>query len=345
MAQLLIDLPAESASRLLTLSLLEQLSVHGPYVPGPSAGPDVMRDSVVEANRRDAYRAALNRLRGCIALYHEMLSESIPRKVRRRLRAIAKAANALHDVDVQLGWLTRIDRAGQGTLAAQWLRDRLARRHERLGLRLAQVQEDTRPLQRLAKRLSVFTTAIHLDELNVSLSFAALTGQRLIGVGATLHGLLANVSPRDDARALRRVCRASDHVVYLLEPVRVSAGAEPLTGMAYALRSALERLHESGVVVEALVEGARRIGAVQMMTRVRRAAEPCDHPGENGDALIPMTSSVLPDEVAPGLVSLAERVRDERAQSFAGFASQWTSPAHDTFFAELERLIGALGTH
>jgi hypothetical protein len=51
----------------------------------------------------------------------------------------------------------------------------------------------------------------------------------------------------------------------------------------------------------------------------------------------------LPDEVAPGLLSLAERLREERAQAFADFASQWLSQENDALFSGLERFAGALG--
>ena len=109
-AQLLIDMPAESAARLLTLSLLEQLSLH--TAPRRTAPFDGARDVAAVAVRGDGYRAALNRLRGCIAIYDEILGASITRKVRRRLRTTAKAANDLHDVDVQVAWLARAVRAG-----------------------------------------------------------------------------------------------------------------------------------------------------------------------------------------------------------------------------------------
>ncbi|HUQ83192.1 MAG TPA: CHAD domain-containing protein [Gemmatimonadaceae bacterium] len=343
MAQLLIDMPAESASRLLTLSLLEQLSVHGAYPAGQPAVPDTARDTAAVATRGVAYRAVLNRLRGCVVLYDEMLSESISRKVRRRLRSIAKAANTLHDVDVQLIWLAQPDHAGQAKLAAQWLADRLARRRERFASRLAQVQEDARPLKRLAKRMSVYTTAIHLDEMNVSLSFGALTGQRLAAAGTTLRAAISGMSARDGASDLRRVRRVADHLVYLLEPVRSTADVEPLTEMAHELRIALERLRETIVVSDVLLAGARRIGALQMVQRVRRAVEPADLHSGNGDGTTPPTASVLPDEIAPGLLSLAERLREERAHAFAEFATRWLEPENAAFFAQVEHVAVRLG--
>ena len=342
MAQLLIDMPAESASRLLTLSLLEQLSVHGTRPPQATPPGDPTRETNAVPPRADAYRAVVNRLRGCIALYAEALDESIPRKVRRKLRALAKATNDLHDVDVQRAWLARIDHTGQSSLAAQWVRDRLTRRRERFGARLARVQEDERPLRQLAKRMSVYTTAIQLDELHVSISFGALTGQRLAAAAPLLRASVMSVTPYDDSRSLQRVRRASDYVVYLLEPVRSTAEAEPLTESVHALRIALERIRELVIVADALVAGGRRVGALQMMTRVRRTVQPCDPAREADEGGVPALTA-LPDEVAPGLLSLAERLREERAQAFADFASLWLSQENDTFFSGLERFAGVLG--
>src|SRR5688572_16527223 len=101
-------MPAEGAARLLTLSLLEQLSLHATAVSGSSETGSVVN--------HDAYRAALNRLRGCIALYRDALGSSIPRKARRRLRAMAKAANGLRNVDLQLAWLAQRSRPSSRTL-------------------------------------------------------------------------------------------------------------------------------------------------------------------------------------------------------------------------------------
>src|SRR5688572_30998893 len=106
-------MPAEGAVRLLMLSLLEQLSVStAPHVTVPY---DVTPGTTSIARPGDAYRAVVNRLSGCLALYDETLAPSISRKVRRRLRLIAKLANARHDVNLQLAWLARAAAPGATT--------------------------------------------------------------------------------------------------------------------------------------------------------------------------------------------------------------------------------------
>jgi hypothetical protein len=357
--QLLIDMPAEGAVRLLMLSLLEQLSVH--TTPHLTVPRDFTRDTTPIARRGDAYRAAVNRLRECIALYDETLGLSISRKVRRRLRFIARLANGLHDVHLQLAWLARAASpgtaagsesngepsddarvSGQATLAALWLRDRLLRRHDRITLQLERVQEDARPLRRLAKRLGVYTTAIHLDEMRVSSSFSALTGQQLAIAIGPLRTAIADVRNGTDSRTLQRLRRTADRVVYLLEPVSTSVDADRLTHNARELRDGLERLRETSVVADALIAAGRRIGALHMMSRMRRTVWPCDGREEEARSSTLQNTTVLADEISPGLLSLAERLRDECTASFDHFSSGWIATSAEAFLVDTERVATAL---
>jgi hypothetical protein len=303
----------------------------------------------------------VNRLRGCIALYAETLGPSISRKVRRRLRLIAKLTNALHDVNPQLGWLAHAASAGsmagsdsngeppddarisgQATLAALWLRDRLLRRHDRIMQRLTRVQEDARPLRRLAKRLGVYTTAIRLDEMRVSSSFSALTGQQLSAAVGQLRTAIADVRNGTDGRALQRLQRMADRVVYLLEPVSTSVDADRLTNNARELRDALERLRETTVVADALIAAGRRIGALHMMSRMRRTVWPCDGNGADARSSTMQNTTVLPDEISPGLLSLGERLRDECTASFDHFSSRGVATDAEAFLGDTERVAAAL---
>lgn len=363
MAQLLIDMPAEGAARLLVLSLLEQLALHARPLNGTSESGAVKRDH--------AYMEALHRLRGCIAVYDEVLDASIPRRVRRRLRVIAKAATRMQQVEVQLAWLKRAVRpavrspvgehsqganetgggsdgsssprsASPAALAAEWLHEQLDRRRAKAALRLEQAHDDPRPFRRLAKRLSVYTTAIRLDDMELSASFGSLTARQLVAAAASLRARVAGVCIDDDRRALRRVRVVADHVGYLLEPIRSRAVAGELAETVHVLRADLARLEGLAIVADALIDGGRRIGALHMMARVRRTVWPwVDHPRSVSDGhgrifLDP------PDEIGLGLVSLAESLRDEWAQAFDAFSAQWLEPDAATFFGDIERVAAGL---
>lgn len=354
---LLIDMPAEGAARLLTLSLLEQLSLHAtPSTDGTDAATVPRRD--------DAYRLVVNRLRGCITLYAEALDSSISRKARRRLRAIARAANALHRVELQLTWLARRARSSSRTLsdangdgiietsdavhpspqqlaAAEWLGERLVRRRDAIAVALDRSRADIRPLRKLGKRLSTYKTAIRLDDLKVSPSFGALTGEQLSAAIQNLRAAVASVRNVGDHRALRRVRRSADHVVYLLEPVASHVNAARPMELARALRVGLERLETSAIVADALIAGGRRIGALHMTRRLQATVWPRlthgrDVPSEERHA------ADQPDEIGRGLLSLAESLSDELAQSFESFSAQWLTSDAEQFYIEVEYIATAL---
>src|SRR3954471_12075738 len=91
-SQLLVEMPAQSAARLLTLSLLEQLPQYAAALA--SADPR-------QASRHAAgFRSIVRRLRASMALYHDALGDGVPRKARRRLRTLGDAAERLYRADV-----------------------------------------------------------------------------------------------------------------------------------------------------------------------------------------------------------------------------------------------------
>lgn len=346
-AQLLIDMPAEGAARLLTLSLLEQLSLHATAFRETAEATSVIRND-------DGVRNAVNRLRGCVLLYREALGASVSRKARRRLRAVAKAANAVHAADIQIAWLAEVKQSGaaaegngaheivearptarvsaQGVLAAEWLRDRLHRERATTLLALQESLDENRPFRRFAKRLSVYTTAVRLDDMTVSRSFGALTGRQLTTAMQSLWPTLAGALEADDHRTVRRARRQVELLAYLLEPIRSAPDAADATDAVHALRAALAQLENLVAVAEPIVDGARRVGALHMTKRVRsiiwpRGSEIRDHAS---------------DEIAGGIVALAEVLRDDLAQARAVIAGRWTPPDLDALAAEVSRIAAAL---
>jgi len=359
-AQLLIDMPAEGAARLLVLSLLEQLSLHAPPFEAVGATNGTPK-------RNEAYTAALHRLRASIALYGDVLGTNLPRRACRRLRTLARIATRLHHIDDQLAWLARSIKPEQSengightvelrdavgvrgllispsALAAEWVCERLTRRRAKLRLQLEQSHEGPRQFRRLAKRLGVYTTAIRLDDMTLSPSFGALTGRQLLAAAEKLRLAVGGIRADDDHRTLRRIRRAADHVVYLLEPVRSHGGVGEVAETARELRDALGSLEALAVVGDALIEGGSRVAARYMMARIRTTVWPpaAHNRGveiTNGQAMVDP-----PDEIGPGLVSLAESLHAEWTESFAQFAARWLTPDAARFFTEMEQLATALG--
>src|SRR6476659_7351922 len=76
-SQLLVEMPAQSAARLLTLSLLEQL---------PQYAAALISAAPLQSSRHvEGYGSIVRRLRASMALYYDALGDGVPRKARRRL--------------------------------------------------------------------------------------------------------------------------------------------------------------------------------------------------------------------------------------------------------------------
>src|SRR3954451_4923978 len=127
-SQLLVEMPAQSAARLLTLSLLERLPQYAPALTSPDPH---------QALRHVAgYRSIVRRLRASMALYDDALGDGVPRKARRRLRRLSDMAERLYHADVQLAWCARhtpeaghvasVGVLGDGARTSIWLCDRVA---------------------------------------------------------------------------------------------------------------------------------------------------------------------------------------------------------------------------
>jgi hypothetical protein len=339
-AQLLVDMPAQSAARLLTLSLLEQLSMHALVHPGAASAANGASTNGAHddasVRRVAAYRGSLDRLRGSITLYSDALGDSVSTKVRRQLRAITSVAHELHDVETTIAWFAAAETSGQGALTAGWLRDRLARRRNKLIERFTALRENPKPFRRLAKRLGVYTTAIRLDGVNTSETFGELTARRLIEETQPLRAAVIGIRNGDDARVLRRVHRSVAHLVHLLEPVRSRDTVERLAGLAHDLRNDVARVRAVALVGAALIEGGRRIGARQMMARVRHAIWPdAGTPTEGEGPRSTGMAKALPNELGFGLSALAERLRVESDDSFTQFASRWSADRVDELLDEV----------
>ena len=331
-AQLLIEMPAEGAARLITLSLLEQLSQYAATSAANGDGPHPPQHVA-------PYRAAVRRLRACLMLYADALGDSVPRKARRRLRELGDAAERLHRADVQLTWLARRGPApgtdtaglpGDGARAAIWLSDRIVRRRQRALRALLRTQRDVRPLRRIAKRLGVYTTAVRLDAEVMQQSFARMTSDQLLIHTDALGSAMRTTSAAISRAELRRALQAVEHVAYLLEPLRTHADVEALSERVTVVRAALERLHHTIIVGRAIVRGGRRVGALHAAAALQEAIWGLSPPVANG------RPPATPADLQRGLLVLAESLHDEVARSLEALTASWEQSGADEF---IERLV------
>jgi hypothetical protein len=342
-SQLLVEMPAQSAARLLTLSLLEQL----PQYAAALTAADPRQASRHVA----AYRSIVRRLRSSMALYDDALGNGVPRKARRRLRTLSDAAERLYRADVQLAWCARhapepghvaaVGVSGDGARASIWLCDRVARRRERALRVLLRVQSDARPLRRIAKRLGVYTTAVRLDTVTTQHSFARLTSDRLTAVAATLGTAMQAVRADGSEVAVRRALRFTERLAYLLDPLRAYADVEEPIARLNQLRGPLEHLDHATIVARAIVRGGRRVAAAHAGDVLSSVIWP--KPDASPAPAIASTNGhapVAPGDVHRGLLVLAETLHDEVASALLEVEASWSPSAID----ELANEIGAIAT-
>lgn len=329
-SQLLVEMPAEGAARLLTLSLLEQL-------PQYASATGLLRPQ--HASRYAAgYGATIRRLRASLALYADALGDGIPRKARRRLRVLQQAAERLYRADVQLAWCARhapapghaesVGMVGDGARASMWLCDRIARRRERARRLLQRTQSDSRALRRIAKRLGVYTTAVRLDSVTTQHSFARLTSDQIIAVAGTLGAAMKSVPGEGGEAALSDALRSAEHLVYLLDPLRAYADVEEPSARLRHLLALLERLDHAAIVGRAIVRGGRRVAAVHSGEVLNAAIWPSPEMASterasNGKA--PVSSA----DLTRGLLVLAEALHDEIAHALHELEAAWPPHALD----------------
>jgi len=330
-SQLLVEMPAQSAARLLTLSLLEQLPQY--------AAALASADSRQASRHAAGFRSIVRRLRASMALYDEALGDGVPRKARRRLRTLGEAAERLYRADVQLAWcaghmpepghVASVGVSGDGARASSWLCDRVARRRERALRLLVRVQSDTRPLRRIAKRLGVYTTAVRLDSVTTQHSFARLTSDRLTAIAATLGAAMRAVRADGSEAGVRSALRATERLAYLLDPLRAYADVEEPIARLSQLRFPLERCDQSAIVARAIVRGGRRVAAIHAGDVLSSVIWPKPDAPRAESASTNGHAPVTPDDVHRGLLVLAEALHDEVVHARHALEALWPPAAID----------------
>ncbi len=181
-------------------------------------------DSAVKARRRlkrdtdpealHDFRVALRRLRSVLRAYRPWL-DAVPKKLRRRLREIARATSAGRDAEVCLAWLD------EQKNVADPIRDRFRARLEQLrDDAYAHVRADVLAAfadvePRLRRRLK----DIHRDKSTAKTSYAAATAEHLREHIARAAADLARIEGVADATTIHDARIQAKRLRYLLEPL------------------------------------------------------------------------------------------------------------------------------
>ncbi len=279
------------------------------------------------------FRVALRRLRTVLRSFRETLGRTVPKRLQRRLRDVARATNAGRDAEVQLVWI-RSHLAELGSRPGlPWLLARLEDRRDRAYAELQ--QETTQEFRQLELRLRRALNAARADGRASEPPFAAAVAMLIREhVAALEQELAASHAARDD-EAIHRARIAAKRLRYLLEPLMdASQPAHAAVARLKQLQTLLGELHDLQVLVaelgelvgEAAAERARGLHAVALdATKAQGRAKQAG-----------------PRPATAGLLALAKLAGRSRDELFQRLQAEWKAGPLAALAEDLRALADSL---
>jgi CHAD domain-containing protein len=298
----LLDRSAQEASRLLALSYLDSIDQARTRLDNP-LDQEALHD----------FRVAIRRLRSAVRAYRSELDSSVSGKMRRRLRALARATNDGRDAEVQLAWLAKqTGRLAPDEVAGfYWLvgrlEDRKQKTHDRAIADVARRYDKAGG--KLRRALGILRIELQTGQGQRLQTFREVTG----------------------ALARRQIEAVRDD----LGRIRDASDAE----QAHRTRISLKRLR---YLLEPIARRNRRAGAL-----VRRFKEAQDLLGEHHDmhllssgiaSLRTRVSNSTFSELDAGLAALARLADAAGVAAFDRFESIWDAELGNRILARAEEL-------
>jgi len=305
----LIDRPVKPAVRLIALDFLAQ-SEAARRAWKEGTDPEALHD----------LRVGLRRLRSCLRAYAPYLQESVRRKDRKRLSALARVTSDRRDREVQLERLSRITPDTEAEAhAIGWLTRRLEADMRTADAEARRVIDAGFPRERarLERRLARFEGEIDPADPDASGATLGFVAAGLVTVqGAELEARLANVREPRDQKLAHDARIAGKRLRYVLEPLRPALPlAVIIVDRLKALQDLLGDMHDADVL------------HAQIMTLLAELSNTEDAPPEEG------------------LLALLARFAAERAQLFERVKQEWLGQHAISFFDEIRRAAHALRIH
>jgi CHAD domain-containing protein len=323
----LLSRPPEEGARLIALSWLDQAAAAFPRLQD-TADTEALHD----------FRVGLRRLRSCLRSYRPWLEESLPKKLRRRLRDLAASTGPGRDTEVQIDWLRGRSRhlGSYHRPGLAWILGRMEERMRAANDEMAALlpKEFPRLETGLRERLSTYHTEVHLAAGAVpSPTLAEVTAGILRRQTAELESHLARVEGPEDEDEAHEARISAKRLRYLLEPFdRPEAVA--LVKHMKRLQDLLGELHDAHVLENELAEALE----VAASERVRRLLEATLSEQPDG-ALIRAERRRVKE---PGLLALARLNRARRNRLFEELERDWLEGRAAGFFEEVEAVAAAL---
>jgi CHAD domain-containing protein/CYTH domain-containing protein len=230
------------------------------------------------------FRVALRRLRSWERAFRPYVRDDVSKKLRRRLRDLARDTGASRDLEVHLAWL-REQRRTLGRRQRPGLTWLLANLHARKEDADAVLGDDvdsrfTRLRSKLEDALASYRERLPVRESGQAsppAPFAEALAPRVRDAGTTLREHLERVRSLVDGDECHEARIAAKRLRYLLEPiVRVVPGADDLVARLKSLQDVLGDLHDAqvfGAEIATLAAEAMPAGAPGVDRRAHTGTE------------------------------------------------------------------------
>lgn len=264
-------------------------------------------------------RVALRRLRSLLRAYRPWLGRTVPGKLRRQLRELARATNEARDAEVQLAWLAqhRLRLSVRERAGVEWFRAALAARCERAYRHIR--EELTHDFARVESALRAACTRAGRRGRATEPRFRAVAARLVDEHAAALRAALASIgSPRDEAQ-IHGARIAAKRLRYLLEPLAPElAGGRELVKRLKRFQDDFGGLNDSFVRARALADAAQLAAGLRARRAVEHALGAADSAAEGIDPLA-------------GLRRLAAAVKRETRARYAHVERRYLNAGADRF--------------
>lgn len=251
------------------------------------------------------FRVALRRTRSVLRAYRPWLGR-IPRKLRRHLRALARATNVARDTEVMMDWL-RVERRkirNPHRAGFVWLQALLGKRYEASCAEIT--REVLKEFSAMEDRLRASLTPIaNADREAPAPSYAVITADLIRQHAAELAEHLEDIDSVDDAGAIHAARIRGKRLRYLIEPLANELpAAEKIIARMKQFQDRFGVLCDAFVQVREIASAVETAGAGIARDQMERA--------------LGMASAGAPTrDVLPGLIVLARRLRIETGRRYA----------------------------
>lgn len=320
----LLDQPAPQAVRLIAVTRLAD--VRASYE----------RLWAGEVDDLHELRVALRRLRSWLRAFRSELGDTLRRKTRRRLSALARSTGSARDAEVALQWIgAQADLKQSHRAGARYMTERL--RHDldvsRKAVRKTLEGNLPKLLGKLSDELGTYWQRQKVDDPSSPPGMRTVTHAVLRQHGDRFIRTVERIESRSDVREAHRARLAAKRLRYLLETLNGHPDAASLVERLTGFQEMLGVVHDSHRIVNRLLREIVECAAHD----ARNAAHAAVGLDTDDDTPRPPYA-----RVKGGLLWLARSARKREQQAFTAFRRRWRKRKVERVAAEIIALANSL---